>query len=165
MKKIWLWTKNGLGSQWANSPPEALPSEKNNLSLRKKSRAPVKGFRGGKGSVCWLIEVDKKEKPPFNGFLTIEFLFTIKFTGPPINRTALGCAHMTTSSPEVTPIGLAQATGTVAAAAVLVYVVSLYCGAGYLDLPDQHEQGRPWDRLRDRHASLLQSVPSKRARS
>ena len=42
---------------------------------------------------------------------------------------------MATSSPEVTAIGVAQATGTVAAAAVLVYVVSLYCGAGYLDLP------------------------------
>ena len=47
---------------------------------------------------------------------------------------------MATSSPEVTAIGVAQATGTVAAAAVLVYVVSLYCGAGYLDLP--FETGR-----------------------
>ena len=47
---------------------------------------------------------------------------------------------MATSSPEGTAIGVAQATGTGAAAAVLVYVVSLYCGAGYLDLP--FETGR-----------------------
>ena len=86
--------------------------------------------------MCGLTEVDKREKPPFNGFLTIEFLFTINFTIQPHRsiRTALGCAHMATSSPEVTTIGVAQATGTVAAAAVLVCVVSLYCGAAYLDL-------------------------------
>ena len=105
-------------------PPLRRCLQKKNLSLRKKSRAPVKGFRGGKGSVCWLIEVDKREKPPFNGFLTIEFLFTINFTIQSHRsiRTALGCAHiyMATSSPEVTAIGVAQATGTVAAAAVLV---------------------------------------------
>ena len=43
---------------------------------------------------------------------------------------------MATSSLKVSAIGVAQATGTVTAAVVFfVYVVSLYCGAGYLDLP------------------------------
>ena len=42
---------------------------------------------------------------------------------------------MSTSSLEGTAIGVSKATGPGAAAAVLVYVVSLYCGAGYLDLP------------------------------
>ena len=70
-------------------PPRRRKLQKNEpLFNEKKGQSALEGFRGGEGSVCWLIEVDKREKPPFNGFLTIEFLFYHKLyqTVPSITK-------------------------------------------------------------------------------
>lgn len=68
-------------------PPGGVNFFKINLSLMKNKRTE----RPGPGRFLWWggpTEVDKREKPPFNGFLTIEFLFYHKLyqTVPSITK-------------------------------------------------------------------------------
>ena len=88
------------------------------------------------GSVRGLKKVDRRETAIQRLFYhRILIYHAVYHAVPSINRTALGCASMAPSCSDMSIIGVAQATGTATAAAVFVYVVSLYCGAGYLDLP------------------------------